>query len=126
MFKGGTLTILDLSWYSEYKPMVDMFVSACLYLAFFWNLFKNMPSILQGVSTGANVVLGLFEHDPSAMAVDNMYKEREKELRRASIDERYTMMKEGYTDKANIVKRDNIERSFNVYSNRNSQKGGKV
>lgn len=99
-------------------------MSACLYLMFFWNLFKNIPSILQGVATGGNIILGMFEHDPAAMAVDNEYKEREKELRRASIDERYSMLKDGYTDKANVLKRDNIDRAYNSYANRNNKKGG--
>ena len=103
-----------MSWYSEYKPNVDAFISACLYLAFFWNLFKNIPSILQGVATGGNIILGLFEYDPAAMAVDNEYKEREKELHRLSIDERYDMHVHGYTEKANALKRYNIDSDYSM------------
>lgn len=52
---GETAICLDMSWYEEYKPYVDAFLSGVLWLVFGWNTFKNLPSIISGVTTAANV-----------------------------------------------------------------------
>lgn len=52
---GETAVCLDMSWYEEYKPYVDAFLSGVLWLVFGWNTFKNLPSIISGVTTAANV-----------------------------------------------------------------------
>ena len=52
---GDTAICLDMSWYGEYKPYVDTFLSAVLWLTFVWNTFKNLPAIISGVVTAANI-----------------------------------------------------------------------
>ena len=52
---GDTAVCLDMSWYEEYKPYVDSFLSGVIWLVFAWNTFKNLPSIISGVTTAANV-----------------------------------------------------------------------
>lgn len=52
---GTSATFLDLSWYEPYKPSVDMLLSSIMWVVFAWNTFKNLPSIISGVSTAANV-----------------------------------------------------------------------
>ena len=46
---GEDTYILDLSWYEPYKPTVDTLVSGILWLLFGWNLYKRVPSILNGI-----------------------------------------------------------------------------
>lgn len=52
---GTSATFLDLSWYEPYKPSVDMLLSSIMWVVFAWNTFKNLPSIIAGISTAANV-----------------------------------------------------------------------
>ena len=45
------LTVIDLSWYTPFKPYGDLVVTAFSYLFFIWRLFARIPSILHGLST---------------------------------------------------------------------------
>lgn len=45
---GVGATALDLSWYGRYKPYVDMFLSAFLWLVYLWILYKRIPDIING------------------------------------------------------------------------------
>lgn len=47
---GDNAKILDLTWYSEYKPMVDLIIVGFCYIAFIWRLFKTLPNIISGGS----------------------------------------------------------------------------
>lgn len=47
---GGKTVFMDLSWYAEYKPTVDIILSAFLWLWFIWRLLHTLPGILQGTS----------------------------------------------------------------------------
>ena len=51
---GGSVQVLDLSWYSQYKERVDSIVSGFLWLLFLWGLFKSAPAILGGVGLAEN------------------------------------------------------------------------
>lgn len=51
---GGSAICFDMSWYEEYKPSVDAFLSGVLWVVFAWNTFKNLPSIISGVSTAVD------------------------------------------------------------------------
>lgn len=47
---GGKVAVLDLSWYSRYKPTVDLFLSAIMWGFFLWRLYVRLPSIISGGS----------------------------------------------------------------------------
>lgn len=47
---NGDVLLLDLSWYSPYKPLGDLVISSFCYLLFIWRLFIKLPSIINGVS----------------------------------------------------------------------------
>ena len=51
---GGSVEVLDLSWYAPYKERVDSLVSGFLWLLFLWGLFKSAPAILGGVGLAQN------------------------------------------------------------------------
>lgn len=52
---GSECYVLDLSWYSEYKPMVDNILSAIMWGFFIWRLFVRLPSIINGVGSVADL-----------------------------------------------------------------------
>lgn len=52
----GELTIFDLAWYAKYKPYGDIVITGFTYIFFFWRLWCHLPSILQGVASGANYI----------------------------------------------------------------------
>lgn len=47
---GGKAVALDLSWYSQYKPTVDVILSSVLWTFFVWRMFTHLPSIISGSS----------------------------------------------------------------------------
>lgn len=47
---GGRIKFVDLTWYAEYKPTVDVLISAFLYLWFVWRIAHSLPGILNGTS----------------------------------------------------------------------------
>lgn len=47
---GTSSIVLDLSWYVPYKPAVDFIIICFSYGFFFWNLFRKLPDIINGVS----------------------------------------------------------------------------
>lgn len=47
---GGVVKLVDLTWYAEFKPTVDLILSAFLYLWFYWRLMLALPGIIQGTS----------------------------------------------------------------------------
>ena len=47
---GGKVAVLDLSWYSRYKPVVDQFLSAVMWGFFIWRIFIHLPSIIDGTA----------------------------------------------------------------------------
>lgn len=51
---GGETYCLDMSWYARYKPIVDPFLSAFLWIAFIWRIFTQLPNIINGVGSAYN------------------------------------------------------------------------
>lgn len=47
---GGTTIFVDLTWYAQYKPTVDLLISAFLWLFFLWRVFLSLPGIIRGTS----------------------------------------------------------------------------
>ncbi|MBQ8237036.1 MAG: hypothetical protein IJZ39_02655 [Oscillospiraceae bacterium] len=69
---GGKVAFIDLTWYAEYKPTVDMLLSALLWIVFWWKMFKRLPGLISGmpgdfVMDGLNSI-GLAGHLPSRNA----------------------------------------------------------
>ena len=48
-YYGDRAVILDLRWYSEYKPTVDVLISAFLWAVFCWRTFIKIPGIISGM-----------------------------------------------------------------------------
>lgn len=51
---GTSSIVLDLSWYAPYKPAVDFIIICFSYGFFFWNLFRELPNIINGIA-GAGI-----------------------------------------------------------------------
>lgn len=47
---GGQAYCLDMSWYQRYKPTVDSWLSAWLWITFAWRVYVKLPNIINGVS----------------------------------------------------------------------------
>ena len=47
---GMDAVVLDMSWYARYKPTVDSFLSAWIYLYFGYQVFTRLPNIINGVA----------------------------------------------------------------------------
>lgn len=47
-FLGGRQIFLDLTWYSQYKPTMDLVISGFLWLLFAWRFFLRLPGLLRG------------------------------------------------------------------------------
>lgn len=45
---GGKVNVLDVSWYARYKPYGDSIISAFLWIVFVFNVYKQLPSIING------------------------------------------------------------------------------
>lgn len=46
---GGTVAVLDMTWYARYKPAGDAFLSGVIWIFFLWRVFIKLPSIISGV-----------------------------------------------------------------------------
>lgn len=44
----GKVKVLDVSWYAQYKPNFDLYMSGFLWLFFIWKVLKNLPNIISG------------------------------------------------------------------------------
>lgn len=45
---NAQINLLDVSWYLEYKPLVDDVIVGFVWLVFLWNLFGQLPNIIHG------------------------------------------------------------------------------
>ena len=52
----GEATILDLSWYSKFKDYGDLVFTGFAYVLFIWRMYKAVPNILSGLSSGAGII----------------------------------------------------------------------
>lgn len=55
IYGGAQVDILDMSWYMEYKPMVDDIVVGMFWLVFLWNLYGQLPAIIHGGASGLHL-----------------------------------------------------------------------
>lgn len=46
---GGTVPFIDMTWYSEYKPVGDALLSSLLWVVFIWRLFRQLPGLIAGM-----------------------------------------------------------------------------
>ena len=46
---GDRAIILDLRWYAQYKPTVDILISGFLWALFVWKIFQKLPGIINGL-----------------------------------------------------------------------------
>lgn len=49
---GGTVAILDMSFYSRYKSTGDLILSSAMLCLFAWRTFKKLPGIISGSDSG--------------------------------------------------------------------------
>lgn len=49
-YGSGTVNVLDVSWYTRYKPYGDKIISAFMWIIFIFNVFKQLPGIINGAS----------------------------------------------------------------------------
>lgn len=47
---GGETIFVDMRWYADYKPTMDLVLSAILWLWFVWRFMIALPGIIQGFS----------------------------------------------------------------------------
>ena len=52
----GELTVIDLSWYAQYKAYGDLVITGFCYVFFFWRLWCHLPSILHGLSSSSDFI----------------------------------------------------------------------
>lgn len=81
---GGTVTFLDLSWYSRYKPVGDAVISGFLWAWFVWRMYLKIPGIIAGmpgdyVMDGVHM-LGMTDHLPSRKAGYEIQRQSNRQL----------------------------------------------
>ena len=59
---GQSAMAIDLSWYEPYRDVVDAILSGILWLFFVWNTWNDLPNLINGVSTVAEIKEGQ-KHD---------------------------------------------------------------
>ena len=47
-YYSGKLVIVDMSWYSPFKPYGDLVITGFVYLFFLWRIFVHVPNIIHG------------------------------------------------------------------------------
>lgn len=55
---GGNVEFINMSWYTRYKPIGDTIIGGFLWILFIWNVYKHLPSILNGVSSSVGSFKG--------------------------------------------------------------------
>lgn len=50
---SGKVTVIDFSWYDDYKEFGDTVICMFCYLGFLWNIFKRLPDIIQGAGASS-------------------------------------------------------------------------
>ena len=45
---GGKAVALSLSWYSRYKPIADIVITAFVYAFFIWRFYCRLPELIRG------------------------------------------------------------------------------
>ncbi len=60
-FYKGELTIVDLSWYTPFKPYGDIVITGFAYVLFFWRLLNHIVSIVNGVSNSTSDINSFYK-----------------------------------------------------------------
>ena len=50
---SGKVTVIDFSWYDDYREFGDNVICMFCYLGFLWNIFKRLPDIIQGAGASS-------------------------------------------------------------------------
>lgn len=50
---SGNITVIDLSWYDQYREYGDSIICMFCYLSFLWNIFVKLPDIIQGAGASS-------------------------------------------------------------------------
>jgi len=45
---GGVAFALNLAWYSRYKPIGDLIITAFVYVFFIWRFYCRIPELIRG------------------------------------------------------------------------------
>lgn len=53
---SGKVTVIDFSWYDDYRDLGDNVICCFCYLSFLWHIFKRLPDIIQGAGADSYVV----------------------------------------------------------------------
>ena len=61
----GEITVIDLSWYAQYKNYGDLVFTGFAYMFFFFTLFKHIPDILSGTGSAAEGVVSSISKNSS-------------------------------------------------------------
>lgn len=59
---GGSTSAIDLSWYADYKPSVDLIMSSILWVFFIWQVFIKLPGIISGTPMGPMIGGTTYNH----------------------------------------------------------------
>lgn len=59
----GEVVVFDLSWYSQFKPYGDLVFTGFAYVFFIIRLWKAIPGIINGVSSGTDTIVGGVKDD---------------------------------------------------------------
>jgi hypothetical protein len=51
---GGKALALNLSWYTRYKPIADIVLTAFVYVFFIWRFYCRLPEIIRGAGISAD------------------------------------------------------------------------
>ena len=52
-YYSGNLSIVNLSWYTPFKPYGDIILTAFIYIFFVWRVFIHTPNIIHGLGGDA-------------------------------------------------------------------------
>lgn len=73
---GDETFCLDMTWYARYKPIVDPFLSAWMWLVFIYGVYTNLPNIISGSAGTFKAYEGL--NDNSAYVKWHFSQKRRK------------------------------------------------
>ena len=45
---GGVAFAMDMTWYSRYKPIGDLIITAFVYVFFIWRFYCRIPELIRG------------------------------------------------------------------------------
>ena len=64
----GAVT-LDFSWYAPYKSTVDVLAAGIIYANWFWHMYKNLPSLINGQGMTTARMINISRSQPATKDV---------------------------------------------------------